>query len=308
MRRLLIGLPAILAAACAPASQPSSGAPLPAPTGRFVEIGGRRIHYRIEGAGPPAVALHGASGNLLDWLAGPGRVITRTNRVLMFDRPGLGHSDPPPPGREGIRAQAEAMRLAAAQLGFGRALVIGHSFGGSVALAWAVDAPATVAGLALLAAPSQVWPGGIGALYGLAANPLTGPVVSRVLPALASEDLVQSAVRRVFAPQTAPDGYIDRVAPELSLRPSTVRANAAQLTALKDGLRAIVPAYAGLRMPVEILHGTADGTVGIDIHSEPLARQVPQARFTRLRGIGHMPHHAAPAALSEALSRLNRRA
>ena len=46
-------------------------------------------------------------------------------------------------------------------------------------------------------------------------------------------------------------------------------------------------------MPVEILHGEADKTVGLEIHSAPLAAQVPHARFTRLPGIGHMLHQVA---------------
>ena len=66
--------------------------------------------------------------------------------------------------------------------------------------------------------------------------------------------------------------------------------------------------YSTLPMPVEIVHGTADDVVPIHIHSEPLARQIPGAVLTRLEGIGHMPHHSAPAAVAEAIDRAAARA
>ncbi|TCP42111.1 alpha/beta fold hydrolase [Rhodovulum marinum] len=66
--------------------------------------------------------------------------------------------------------------------------------------------------------------------------------------------------------------------------------------------------YPDLRSPVEIIHGTADHIVGIDIHARPLARQLPNARLTALPGIGHMPHHAAERATLAAVERAARRA
>ena len=44
---------------------------------------------------------------------------------------------------------------------------------------------------------------------------------------------------------------------------------------------------------VAYAHGDADRTVGLDIHTRPLARQVPGARLTILPGIGHMLHQVA---------------
>ena len=61
--------------------------------------------------------------------------------------------------------------------------------------------------------------------------------------------------------------------------------------------------YPTLTLPVEILHGTDDTTVPLNIHSEPLARQIPGAILTRLQGVGHMPHHADPDAVLAAIDR-----
>jgi len=67
-------------------------------------------------------------------------------------------------------------------------------------------------------------------------------------------------------------------------------------------------AYPGLTMPVEIIHGTADTVVPLTVHAEPLSRQIPGAVLTRLEGIGHMPHHAAPDAIEAAIQRAAARA
>lgn len=248
--------------------------------------------------------LHGASGNLRDWTIAAAERLARDYDVIAFDRPGHGLSGWPARGGETLRGQSRLMGGALAELGVERALIAGHSYGGSVALAWALDAPEGVSGVLLLAAPSQVWPGGIGALQALLSNRLAGPLFARGASALVSESFVQHRVRRVFAPQPAPVGYFEHLERDLVLDPRNLRRNARQLKALKREIRAMVPLYPGLQVPVEILHGTADRTVPIHIHSEPLTRQLPKARLTRLEGIGHMPQHAVLDEVAAALSRL----
>ncbi len=267
------------------------------------------LHFRRAGSGPALVLLHGASGNLRDWsFAGFDR-LAQDHDVIAFDRPGHGLSGWPARGGETLRGQARLMQAALARLGIARALVAGHSYGGSVALGWALEAPESVAGLLLIAAPSQVWPGGgIGPLQTILANRFAGPLFARGASALVSEQFIQARVRRAFAPQPAPSGYFEHLRRELVLHPQNLRRNARQLKALKREIRALVPLYPGLGMPVEILHGTADRTVPIHIHAEPLSRQVPAARLTRLEGIGHMPQHADPEAVRAALRRRLRRA
>jgi pimeloyl-ACP methyl ester carboxylesterase len=61
--------------------------------------------------------------------------------------------------------------------------------------------------------------------------------------------------------------------------------------------------YAQLSLPVEILHGTADTIVPADVHAIPLSTRLPDAVLTLLPGIGHMPHHADPAAVVAAIDR-----
>jgi pimeloyl-ACP methyl ester carboxylesterase len=277
---------------------------LPGAEDDFVVVDGVPIHYVRLGSGPPVVLIHGASGNLREWTFRAAPKLAERYTIIAFDRPGHGLSGWPGEAGVTLSLQAALLRKALAQLGISRAVLIGHSYGGSVALAWAIDAPQSVSGLMLLGAPSQVWPGGLALSTDLLAAPVLGPALAYALPKLVTESFATNAAGSVFAPQQAPEGYVEHLGLGLVLQPQSLRINALQLTALKEQIRAMVPHYPELGMPVEILHGTADTTVGLDIHSVPLAAQVPNARLTVLEGVGHMIHHVAFLEVEAALDRL----
>ncbi len=277
----------------------------PAPDGAFVSAGGVPVHYRRFGKGAPVVLLHGAGGNLRDLTLALGPAFAESHEVIALDRPGLGFSGRTRRARR-LAGQAELLAEALAALGIGRATLVGHSYGGALALAWALALPETVAGLLVIGAPSQPR-GRIGLMNGLLASHLTGPIVARQVPERIADRLVGNALVRIFSPQPVPAGYLAHVRPELVLNPAVLRANALQLRALKAGLRAMAPRYGEIAVPTEIVHGTADAIVPFDIHALPLARQIPGANLTRLDGVGHMPQHAAPGEIVAALGRLTGR-
>ena len=283
--------------------------PAPAADGAFVSAGGVPIHYHRFGprfdAGPPVVLLHGAGGNLRDLTLGLAPALTARYEVIVLDRPGLGFSGRTRRARQ-LAGQATLLAEALAALGVGRATLVGHSYGGALALAWALALPEMVSGLLVISAPSQPR-GRLGLMNGLLASHLTGPIVARQVPDRLADRLVGNALVRIFAPQPVPAGYLAHMRPELVLSPAVLRANALQLRALKAGLRTMAPHYGEIAVPTEILHGTSDSIVPFDVHALPLARQVPHATLTRLEGAGHMPHHAAEPEIVAALARLTGR-
>lgn len=295
-RAFLAAGAAVGLAACHPVPAMTTS---PAPAGVTVEVDGVPIHLARSGRGRPVVLVHGASGNLNDMTFRLGPALADRFEVIAVDRPGHGRSGMPPGGNVSIREQARLLRGAVARLGIARATVVGHSYGGSVALAWAVDAPESVAALVLLAAPSQVWDGGLRLTNDLLANPVTGPALAAALPHLVTETFAERTLATVFAPQAAPSGYLDHLDLSLVLQPTSLRENARQLVALKEQIRPLVPAYGHLQMPIELVHGTSDQTVGLEIHSRPFIRQVPHARITVLSGIGHMLHQVATGKVAE---------
>lgn len=278
------------------------------PTGTILDIDGTRVHAHQEGSGPDLILLHGAGGNTRDFTFDLMGRLTDRFRVTAFDRPGLGHTDPLHPDGESPGEQAAVLEAAAARLGLGRALLVGHSFGGTVALAWALDYPARVAAIVSLAGAAMPWPGGLGPYYTLISSRLGGAFMVPLISALVPPALAHAAIARIFAPDPVPPGYDAHIGIQLALRPDTLRANTRQVNGLKPHIRAMAARYGALTMPIEIIHGTADTIVPLAIHSRPFAALVPSAHLTELPGVGHMPHHARPTAAVDAIHRAATRA
>ncbi|MBY6161232.1 alpha/beta hydrolase [Mameliella alba] len=283
------------------------------PVGQFVEVGGLRVHYVQKGRGPDVVLLHGASGNLRDFTFKLVDLLAKDYRVTAFDRPGLGYTTREARFAGAFNASAETppdqaaiLARAAAELGVRRPIVVGHSFGGAVAMAWGLDQEA--AAVVSLGGAIMPWPGALDSQYQVLGNPLGGAIVPQFVTAWYSEDRIEQAVSGIFAPQAAPPGYIQHIGPGLSLRRETIRANGRQVASLRPALVEMSKRYPGLTIPVELVHGTADTTVGYEIHTVAAAKLLPNARVTPLQGVGHMPQHARPGAVIEAINRAADRA
>ena len=287
------------------------------PVGQFVTLAdGRRVHALVTGEGPDLVLIHGASGNLRDFSFDLIGRLSDRYRVIAFDRPGMGYTDRAAARYDAVfstRAespaeQAAMLREAAGLLGADRPLVLGHSYGGAVALAWALDAPDGVAGVIDLAGATMPWPGGLGLQYDLTGSTLGGAVVPPLLSAFAPQSVVDATLTAIFAPDPVPPGYGAHVGAGLALRRDSFRANARQVSTLRPHVVAMEALYPTLTMPVEIVHGDADTIVPLDIHSARLAALIPGAALTVLPGVGHMPHHADPDAVVAAIDRAAARA
>lgn len=281
---------------------------LPPPSGRFLSVDGLRVHVQVAGSGPDVILLHGAGGNLRDFTFDLVGRLSPRYRVIAFDRPGLGYSDAMPGWVASPLDQAALLDAAAARLGVGRAVIVGHSFGGSVGMAWALDRPQRVAAVVSLAGAVQPWQGELSPWYRIAGSRLGGAVVVPFVASGVNRARAESVVAGIFAPDPVPEGYLDHIGVGLSARPETLRANARQVNELKPFLAAMAPRYPTLDIPVEIVHGTADTTVPLQVHSVPLSRQVRGARLSVLDGVGHMPHHARPGAVVAAIDRAASRA
>jgi pimeloyl-ACP methyl ester carboxylesterase len=278
------------------------------PQGKFLEVKGHRVHALTMGEGPDLVLIHGASGNIRDMTHSLAPRLAERYRVTVFDRPGLGYTDRINSTGATIRQQAELLAAAARQLGLEAPIVMGHSYGGAVALAWAVHEPRYISALIPLAAPSHPWTSPLSTYYKVLSHPVLGPVVIPFLTAFVDDERVKREVASIFDPNDVPDGYIDHIGAGLTLRRDTLRANALQRANLLSEIQQLHNQYDRLQISVEVVHGTADTIVGLTIHAEPLEAAVPSADLTRLPGIGHMPHHVTQDAVVSAIDRAARRA
>ena len=109
------------------------------------------IHYAFEGEGPLLVLLHANPGDSRDF-AGIVPELARRYRVLLVDWPGYGESPPlADPDSASVMLFYQLWRELAAALGLGPALMLGNSVGGYVAARYAIDEPAQVRALVLVA-------------------------------------------------------------------------------------------------------------------------------------------------------------
>jgi pimeloyl-ACP methyl ester carboxylesterase len=285
------------------------------PEGRIVTVEGRRVHLveagRARGTAPDVVLIHGANGSLRDFTFDLVGRLAPEFRVIAVDRPGHGWSDSWGAADTDPRAQARILRAAVEQLGIDRPVVVGHSYGGAVAMGWALEAEPETGAVVLLAGATMPWEGRVSGLYDLLDSPL-GPLARGWIAGMVSEDTVRGVTRRIFAPDRMPPGYVRHFGPGMSIRRGAQAANARQVNALKRFVTEMAADYPRLTLPIEALHGTADTIVGLRVHSAPLAALVPSVALTVLDGVGHMPHHARPddtvAAIRRAAARADLRA
>jgi pimeloyl-ACP methyl ester carboxylesterase len=269
------------------------------PSGQFVTVDGKRLHYEVEGSGPDLVMIHGASGSLRDLTFALRDQLIDRYRVIVVDRPGLGHSDPLED--TSLRAQARFIKAGVAQLGVTEPIVLGQSYGGAVALAWALEGGPQA--LVLVGSPSLPWPGKLDIWYRVTANPLGRALAVPLASAFVPNSYIRQATASVFAPDPVPPGYDDFLGTPLTLRRETLAANVAQVNALRAELVTMEQHYPSLTLPVELIHGSADTIVPLHIHSAPLSELLPNDTLTVIPDAGHMPHHAQADAVIAAIDR-----
>jgi pimeloyl-ACP methyl ester carboxylesterase len=271
------------------------------PAGKFVDVDGVRLHYVDRGEGPAVVLLHGNGVMLQDFeVSGVLGLAAEHHRVIAFDRPGFGYSDRPRTTLWTPAAQAALLANALKQIGVARAVVVGHSWGTLVALAMALDHADAVSGLVLLSgyyygsARPDVVPLSIPAI------PLLGDVVASTIAPLTGLLSGPIAVKASFAPAPVSEKFGDFPI-AMGLRPSQVRATAADTAMMVPGALSLSGRYAELRLPVIIMAGEGDLITHVGKHAERLAGDIRGAELRVVPGQGHLFHYAVPEQVVSAI-------
>ena len=134
---------------------------------------GSRVEYIVRGDGPPVVLLHGIGGGIEDWIQNIDPLVAAGRRVYVPSLPGHGGSDRPRADWDPAQGSMIVRDLFDGW-GIDRALLVGHSAGGLLAIQSARDMPTRVAGLVLVA------PAGLSGDVGLALRLLTLPFLGRI--------------------------------------------------------------------------------------------------------------------------------
>ena len=265
------------------------------PHGRLIEVDGLRQHVVEVGAPAqetPLVLIHGAGCNLEDMRLALGERLAG-RRLILIDRPGHGWSERRGADGSSPEYQAAMVRDVLDRLAVKRAVVVGHSWGGVLAVRLALDHPQCVAGLVLLAPPLYPFPRGMTWFYDIMATSVLGWLIAYTMLLPVGALFIGIGFWSAFLPQMPPPRYIKRAGTLLSLRPKTFLANSCDIAHLQKNLPSQAARYSTLAVPTVVISGDRDLIVAPRQHAMAFAKAVPAARLVVLPGIGHMLHHAA---------------
>jgi pimeloyl-ACP methyl ester carboxylesterase len=272
------------------------------PAGSFIEIDGVGLHYLERGSGPPVVLLHGNATMIQDWLAsGVFDALAKTNRVIAFDRPGFGHSERPRMTVWTPAAQARLIASALEAMGVTAATIVGHSFGTMVAAEMGLNHPDVVASLVLIG--GYYYPSArVDAVLGSPpAIPGIGDAIRYTVSPFLGAAMRPTLEAQIFGPAPVSNGWESDFPFEMTLRPSQIRAAAAEAALIVPAAASLAPRLAGLTLPLTLIAGDGDKVVSTGDQSERLAETLSKAELLIVEGAGHMVHHTASAAVASAI-------
>jgi len=281
------------------------------PRGSLSDAVGAQLHYRdVAPSHTPkgtVVLVHGAWSGHADLLAALGPHL-REYRVIAIDRPGQGWSKRPG-GWEMAdpRRQAEAVMVLLDRIAPERLVVVAHSLAGPLSTHIALERPERLDGLVLLSAVTHPWLGSAARYHGLSTSSVVGPIFNRVIGIPVTSLLLQKGAHLAFAPQVLAPGYAATGELPLIFREPAFRSNLQDIVTADRILRRQVLRYGQLKVPVIAITGDRDAFLSPVRHSAAMARAAPQGRLLVLPGVGHMPHHARPEVVVEAIEGLLRR-
>lgn len=272
------------------------------PQGQFIDIDGVRLHYVERGSGRPLVLLHG-NGSMIQDFESSGLIdlAAKDYRVIVFDRPGFGHSLRPRGVVWTPAAQADLFQHALTHLGVDKAIIMGHSWGAAIAVALANRHPAMVE--ALILASGYYFPTArADAAMAMAgpAIPGLGDILSYTVSPILGRMMWPAMLRKLFGPRSAPQKF-DGFPKALAMRPSQLRAGAAEAALMVPTAMLSAGTYGGLAMPVVILAGEDDHLIDIDEQSARLHQEIKHSRMHRIAQAGHMIQHSDTAELMSAI-------
>lgn len=243
----------------------------------YANVNGAEIYYEVAGSGFPFVMIHAGIADSSMWDP-QFEHFAKSHRVMRYDLRGCGKTNAPPMEYSSRGDLKELLD----QLGVERAAVMGCSFGGSVALDFALDYPERVATLILIAA----------GISGAPRSPelvKLGEEVDALFEAGDLEGANELEMRMwVDGPKRTPE----QVDPALRARVAAM--NLASFKKYSDGnkpQRLDPPAIGRLgeiRVPTLVMIGDGDQPAVIE-KSQQLAREIPHAEFLEFKGVAHLP-------------------
>ncbi len=279
------------------------------PAGQYAQIGAHRVHYVEQGQGRPILFIHGLGGQLHHFRHTLFSRLDDEFRLVALDRPGSGYSTRPAAFDGSLIEQAELVHRFIEERALDRPLVVGHSLGGAVALALALEHPEAISGLVLLSPLShledELRPE-FKALY--VRSPLLRHILSRTVWVPTSLKYAAKTLDFVFGPQKPTSDYGTGGGGLAGLRPSHIFATSADLVAIERDLGSIEARYEEISVSVGVMFGTGDRVLDHRLNGEALVGRIRSLELELVEGMGHMPQFVEPQRVEALIRRVAERA
>ncbi len=247
----------------------------PSVPGRFIRVGGHRVHVVERGAGPAILLVHGTAGTTLDWETSVLDDLARDHHVVALDLYGMGFSERDDGFAYGFTLWADQLVGTLDALGLERVSVIGQSLGGAIALVFAGRYPSRVD--RAVSVDSGPW--------------MPPFMVLMLTPGIGETILARSEYwpERPDQPAT----YAERLRTVYRIRGTRrhlLRAMRGQF--FRDGLT-YLRAMSRVQCPVLFVHGAADDIIPVRAAAS-LRRLVSNSEMVVLDGAGHFSMQDSP--------------
>ena len=270
----------------------------------FVSVSGVRVHYLEAGAGQTVVFVHGNAGSVDDFSYRAIRMLCGEFKILALDRPGHGKSERLSKDSARLESQARLLHDTLNLLGVKRPILVGHSWGGSLALAYALNYPNDVSSLVLLApaAYTEDEPTG-GWMTALIKPPVIGDVCLAAGKVLFGKRMLKRELGRAFDPQTVPADYL--ASTNTWLGRSQLKSYFEDERKLNVSLQSLSARYPDIRLPVIIVTGDSDKVVTPEANAYRLKAAIPQSQLLVLKHTGHEIPQTDPQSIRTALTMIS---
>jgi pimeloyl-ACP methyl ester carboxylesterase len=272
----------------------------PAPAGaRWAQVDSVKVHYQeTPGRGPGVIMVHGHPGTFLDWQRVQAKLAGL--RTIAIDRPGYGYSSG---GYVPFDDQVKIVHDLAVKLGMKKPVIAGHSYGGSIALAYGLRYPRETTGI--VPVDPAVDPDTLGSfalLQARAVKVLQWPVVRPVANATFGQAMLTASskpqVSEAFAPDPPDPAYTEQLR-AVNLKSSDLKTFADETLAFKDDVGPAARQFSSVSVPAWIIQGSGDKLVEA-APVEKVARAMPDAKLIVLPG-GHMQTWVRPQQVAAAI-------
>jgi len=267
----------------------------------YLNVENTRVRYVEAGAGSVIVMIHGNAGSVDDFDFKSLGMLCRDHRVIAVDRPGHGKSDRPNGSDATLEFQTRLLHETLSRLGVTHPLLVGHSWGGSLALAYAVEYPGELSAIVLLAPAAYSDGGADQFMRAVVKTPVVGDVSITLGRVIFGKHLLKKELEKAFYPDNVPEEYL-RHASSSWLRHKQLRAYLEDEYSLDKDLEKISKHYSEIRIPVVIVTGDHDKVVSAKQNAYRLKTSIAQSQLLELKNTVHQVPQTHPESIYNALT------